>query len=201
MSRFTLERNGASHEFSINKLHDAIVNAPPNKRKKHPVKFRKFTLTDNEIYEIERKYALEPQSRHEETQQELMDIQLELGQLRRNKREIETKIKKLLVRQNYLASGMGKKKKKGKSRKKKGKSRKNRKTKGGFFNFFKKGCDKYHISERIADKNGCKKDKNCYYEDRGSQGSFCFKKKVKKGKKSRKKGKRKGGRRTRRRRY
>ena len=52
-----------------------------------------------------------------------MDIQLELDKLRRNKREIETKIKKLLVRQNYLASGMGKKKK--------GKSRKKRKTKGG----------------------------------------------------------------------
>ena len=79
------------------------------------------------------------------------------------------------------------------------KSIQKRKRKGGFFNFFKKGCDKYHISERIADKNGCKKDKNCYYEDRGSQGSFCFKKTVKKGKKSRKKRKRKGGRRTRRR--
>ena len=82
---------------------------------------------------------------------------------------------------------------------KKRKSRKKRKRKGGFFNFFKKGCDKYHISERITDKNGCKKDENCYYEDRGSQGSFCFKKKEKKGKKSRKKRKRKGGRRTRRR--
>ena len=193
MSSFTLEKNGKTHVFTINELHDAIVKAPPNKRKKHPVKFRNFTLTDNEIYEIERKYALEPQNRHEETQQELMGIQLELDQLRRNKTEIETKIKKLLARQRYLASGMGKKKK--------GKSRKNRKTKGGFFNFFKKGCDKYHISERIADKNGCKKDENCYYEDRGSQGSFCFKKKVKKGKKSRKNRKKKGGRRTRRRRY
>ena len=192
MSSFTLERNGKRHEFSINELHDAIVNASPNKRKKHPVQFRNFILTDREIYEIEKKYAMEPQDSHEETQQEIVQIGLELQELKHKKNEIEEKIKKLLARQHHLTSGMGKKKKKGKSRK-------NRKTKGGFFNFFKKGCDKYHISERIADKNGCKKDENCYYEDRGSQGSFCFKKKVKKGKKSRKNRKRKGGRRTRRR--
>ena len=111
MSTFTLVRNGERHEFSINELHDAIVKAPPNKRKKHPVKFKNFILTDSEIYEIESKYAMEPQDRYEETQQELMDIQLELQELNRKKNKIEKKIKKLLARQDHLTSGMGKKKK------------------------------------------------------------------------------------------
>ena len=123
MSSFTLERNGETHVFTINELHDAIVKTPPNKRKKHPVKFGKFTLTDSEIYEIEMKYAMEPQDSDEEKKQELMQILLELQELNHKKKKIETKIKNLLARQRYLASGMGKKKK-GKSRKKKGKKRK-----------------------------------------------------------------------------
>jgi hypothetical protein len=66
---------------------------------------------------------------------------------------------------------------KGKRKSSKRKSSK-RKSKGGFFsfNFFKKGCDKYQTSERMADKKNCKKDKNCYYEVRGSAGTFCYKK-------------------------
>ena len=65
------------------------------------------------------------------------------------------------------------------SRKKSYKKSKSRKQRGsGFFlfNIFKKGCNKYQTSERIADKDGCKKDSNCKYEDRGSAGSFCYKK-------------------------
>ena len=97
-------------------------------------------------------------------------------------------------------SGRGKKSK-NKKNKKGGRRRKTRRKtrrkskKGGFFsfNFFKKGCDKYQTSERIADKKNCKKDKNCYYEVRGSAGTFCYNKpnKSKKIKKRKKKGTRK----------
>ena len=88
-------------------------------------------------------------------------------------------------------SGKGKSKRsKRKSSKRKSSKRKSKK--GGFFsfNFFKKGCNKYQTSERIADKKNCKKDKNCYYEVRGSAGTFCYNK-PNKSKKKKKKGTRK----------
>ena len=89
---------------------------------------------------------------------------------------------------------------KGKSKRSKRKSSK-RKSKGGFFsfNFFKKGCDKYQTSERMADKKNCKKDKNCYYEVRGSAGTFCYKKpnKSKKIKSKKRRRTKRGGRRRR----
>lgn len=75
------------------------------------------------------------------------------------------------------------------SRKKNYKKSKNKKQKGsGFFlfNIFKSGCDKHQTNKRIAYKEGCRKDRNCKYEDRGSAGSFCFEKKIKKNKKNKK---------------
>ena len=73
------------------------------------------------------------------------------------------------------------------SRKKKYKKSKNKKQRGsGFFlfNIFKTGCDKHQTNKRIADKEGCRKDIRCKYEDRGSAGSFCFEKKTKNTKKT-----------------
>lgn len=97
--------------------------------------------------------------------------------MRKTKKSIIMKNKKKMSRKRKM------------SRKKSYKKSKNRKQRGsGFFlfNIFKSGCNKYQTSMRIADKEGCGKDSNCKYEERGSSGSFCFEKKQLKTKKTKK---------------
>jgi hypothetical protein len=112
--------------------------------------------------------------------------------------DVESMSKSMVKGKNKKS--LGKRKRKGKNRGKKktkkgGRRRKTRREskKGGFFsfNFFKNGCDKYQTSERIADIKNCKKDKNCYYELRGSAGTFCYNKPNKSKGNKKKKGTRK----------
>ena len=113
--------------------------------------------------------------------------------------DVESMSKSMVKGKNKKS--LGKRKRKGKNRGKKktkkgGRRRKTRREskKGGFFsfNFFKNGCDKYQTNERNADKENCKEDKNCYYEDRGSSGTFCYNKPNKSKGNKKKKGTRKG---------
>lgn len=125
----------------VEKAHAAIMAVANKKSKNTPVMNLKVVyngkeLTGNDILNIMEAYQLDALDSHEYTQQEMMHRNLQIQQIKNEKKEIEEMIDRLNNRlvelENMLMdmnSGKGKKKRKARRRKSKKKGKK--KKKGG----------------------------------------------------------------------